>query len=190
MASGTVSEDRVIFSARVEIRAEMSAVFALVSDLRQKAPLNPNIQVIRIELEGGEPLRVGSVFYHRFRKKGKVFAYRTECIAMDAPRLFVIRSKTNPPFEVKAMLEPTLEGCRLTQEETLEVTPEMLDAFEPKSETARSLREGFTLLSRIPGLRQLPAEWRAQQRERVARQLTKELETWLEAIKAHLETHR
>ena len=60
--------DRLTFSASVWIRAEPERVFALVSDLRRKAGLNPNIQVIRVELESDEPVREGSVFFHRFQK--------------------------------------------------------------------------------------------------------------------------
>ena len=32
-------------------------MFAVMSDLRRKAFMNPNIQVIRVELEGEEPVR-------------------------------------------------------------------------------------------------------------------------------------
>ena len=52
---------RLTLSATVEIRAEAAEVFAVVNDLRRKARLNPNIQVIRVELEGEEPLREGSI---------------------------------------------------------------------------------------------------------------------------------
>jgi hypothetical protein len=48
----------------VEIQAEVAEVFNLVSDLRRKASLNPNIQVIRVELEGEGRIGEGSVFYH------------------------------------------------------------------------------------------------------------------------------
>lgn len=36
-------------TASVRVRADAGAVFAVVSDLRRKAALNPNIQVIRVE---------------------------------------------------------------------------------------------------------------------------------------------
>lgn len=182
--------DRLTFSASVAVRAEAEEVFTLVSDLRRKARLNPNIQVIGVELEGGEPLREGSVFHHKFRKGGRVLAYRTRCIRMVPPRLFETRSETEPPFEVRVSVEPTLEGCRLTQQETLEVGPELLDALEPGHPMEQAFRDALSLLSVLPGLRLFPAEWRAQQRDRLARRLTGELQAWLNAIKAQLEARQ
>lgn len=55
MGVGDVSECLTI-TASVRVRADAGAVFAVVSDLRGKAALNPNIQVIRqvIRVEGRE----------------------------------------------------------------------------------------------------------------------------------------
>jgi len=43
------------------------------------------------------------------------------------------------------------------------------------------------LLAFLPGPRQLGAHLRGLQRDRLARRLTRELQAWLDAIKAHLE---
>src|SRR5262245_10943346 len=181
------SGERLIFSATVEIRAEPAEVFAVVSDLRRKAQLNPNIQVIRVELEGEDPVREGSIFYHRFQRGTQILEYRSRCVRLVPPWLFESRSETDPPFEVRVTVHPTPAGCMLTQQETAEVTPELLDAFEPAPTKLSSLRDIMALFALFPGARPLGSELRAFQRERVIRRLTGELQSWLDAIRAHLE---
>jgi hypothetical protein len=181
--------ERLRFSASVEVRAEAEAVFAVVSDLRRKARLNPNIQVIRVELEGDEPIREGSVFSHRFQRGTRIVEYRSRCVGCVPPRLFQSRSETEPPFEVRVTVEPTARGCRLTQEETVEATPELLDALEPPPAGPGRLREVLRWLVLFPAGRGLGAEIRRVQRERVAGRLAGELRAWLEAIREHVERH-
>ena len=171
----------------MEIHAGTTDVFAVVSDLRRKARLNPNIEVIRVELEGGEPVREGSVFFHRFQKGRRIVEYRSRCVRCVPPRLFESRGETDPPFDVRVTVEPTPEGCRLTQQEVLEAPPEALDALEAGPVGERKFRDILRLLPIFPVARQLGSELRALQRERVARQLGAELEAWLEAIRANVE---
>lgn len=179
--------DRLTFSASVWVRAGPDRVFALVSDLRRKAALNPNIQVIRVELEGEEPIREGSVFYHRFQKGQRIVEYRSRCVRFAPPRLFESRGETDPPFEVRVTVEPAPGGCRLTQQETVEVTPALLDALAPRGAGERAFRDVVSLLAFFPAMRQLGAELRSHQLDGTARTLTTELQAWLDAIKAHLE---
>lgn len=181
------SLDRLSFSASVEIRAGPGQVFDLVSDLRQKAALNSHVKVIRVEIEEGESIRPGTVFRSRLQKGRRIFEYRSRCVRMERPYLLETRSDTDPPFQVRVILEPTLEGCRLTQEETLEVTPELLNALEPVSAEGRTFRDVMELLAFFPGLRHLGLELQTYQRERLARRLTAELQAWLDAIKGHIE---
>ena len=182
---GIVS-DRLTFSASVEVRAEATEVFALVSDLRLKARLNPHIRVIRVELLGDEPVREGSVFYHRFQRGQRIVEYRSRCVRCEPPRLFESRGETDPPFGVRVTVEPTSGGCRLTQEEVLHVTADMLDALEPPPR-ARTLPDIVRWLPLFPSGRLLASELRALERERVARRLAGEMQVWLEAIRAHVE---
>ena len=179
--------ERLIFSATVEIQVQPMEVFALVSDLRRKAKLNPNIQVIRVELEGGEPVREGSVFYHRFHKGTRIMEYRSRCVRLVPPWLFESRSETDPPFEVRVTVDRTAAGCRLIQQEEIEVTPELLDAFEPAPTKLPSFRDIITLFALFPSARPLESELRAFQHERVTKKLSGELQSWLDAIRAHLE---
>jgi Polyketide cyclase / dehydrase and lipid transport len=187
MRGARKTDERLIFSATVEIKAEPAEVFAVVSDLRRKALLNPNIQVIRVELEGEEPVREGSVFYHRFQRGTRILEYRSRCVRLVFPRLFESRSETDPPFEVRVTVDPTPAGCRLTQEETADVTPELLDAFEPAPTKLPSFRDILTLFALFPSARPLESELRAFQHERVTKKLTGELQSWLDTIRAHLE---
>ncbi len=182
--------DRLTLSASVKVRVEAAEAFAVVSDLRRKARLNPNIEVIRVELEGGEPVREGSVFYHRFRKGSRIVEYRSRCVRFEPQRLFVTRGETAPPFEVRVTVEPGPEGCRLTQEETVEATPALLDALEPELAAGTGLGEMLRWLLYFPGGRRLGAELRAHQRDRLVRRLEQELTRWLEAIREHLEAGR
>lgn len=178
--------DGLTFSATVWVRAEPERVFALVSDLRRKAALNPNIRVIRVELEGEEPIREGSVFYHRFQKGTRIFEYRSRCVRCIPPQLFESRGETAPPFEVKVTVEPAPDGCRLIQQEAVEVSPELLDVLEP-SAGGQTWQDIVRLLALVPGVRQLGSELWHHQRERLVKTLTGELQAWLDAIKTHLE---
>jgi Polyketide cyclase / dehydrase and lipid transport len=181
------SARRLIFSAAVEIRAAPAEVFAVVSDLRRKAPLNPNIQVIRVELEGEEPVWEGSVFYHRFHRGARIMEYRSRCVRLVAPWLVENRSETDPPFIVRVTVEPIPTGCRLIQQEEAEVTPELLDALEPPTNEVRTFQDIVNLFALFPSARPLGVEIRAFQCERVARTLAGELQSWLDGIRAHLE---
>jgi hypothetical protein len=84
-------------------------------------------------------------------------------------------------------VEPTGSGCRLTQREEVEVTPDVLDALEASGTQSGLFREVSRLLRFFPGARQLESEILAHQREQLKRRLARELQAWLEAIKAHLE---
>ena len=179
--------DRLTFSASLPVCAPAAEVFAVVSDLRRKARLNPNIRVIRVELEGGEPVREGSVFYHRFQKGKRILEYRSRCVRCEPPRLFETRGLADSLFEVRVTVEPLTEGCRLTQEETVEVTPEGLDVLDPAPVSGQTFGDAMKLLMLFPSARPLGAELRAHQRERVARRLAGELESWLDEIRQHLE---
>lgn len=159
----------------------------MISDLRRKAALNSSLKVIRVEIEGGEPVQEGTIFYHRLQKGPRIFEYRSRCERMVPPHLFVSRSQTDPPFEVVVTVESAPEGCRLTQEETVAITPGLLDTLEPVSAAERTLR-GARLFMGMTFFRHLESDVRRIQRERLVKRLRSELQAWLDAIKADLET--
>jgi hypothetical protein len=163
-------------------------VFALVSDLRRKAALNPNVEVLQIEVESGEPIRGGSIFYSRLRKGRRIIEYRSRCVRFEPPYAYEGRSETDQPFEVKVRVRPAKGGSWLTQEEGVEVSQSVLDAMEPLSAPERAFRDVVSVLSFLPVVRPLLAELEGLQRRRLAARLTAELQAWLDAIKAYLET--
>ena len=95
--------------------------------------------------------------------------------------------ETDPPFEVRVTVEATPAGSRLTQQETLEVPAEALDALDAGPARARTFGDVLRLLALFPSARPLSSELRALQRLGVQGQLARELSVWLEAIRAHLE---
>jgi hypothetical protein len=178
--------DRVVFAASVEVRTSPERAFSLVSDLRDKARLNPSAEVLHVALLGGGPVREGSVFHSRLRRGRQIVEYRTRCVRCEPPRRYWTSSETDPPFHVRVAVDPRPGGCRITQEEELAVTPAMLDTLEPPP-GPRGFAEALAAMALVPGLRPLDGHVRAMQRERVARRLAAELAAWLEAIRAHLE---
>lgn len=178
--------DRLVVRASVEVRAAPAAVFAVVSDLRRKAALNPNLHVIRVELLGEEPIREGSIFYHRFQTGRRILEYRARVIRLVPPWLYVSRGETEPPFEVHVTVDPRADGCRLTQRELVPVTPGLVQAVGLSPGTP-PVRDALGLLAFFPWGRRLGSELWAHQREQLVRRLTGELRAWLDAIRAHLE---
>jgi hypothetical protein len=170
----------------VDVGATPERAFEVMSDLREKAPLNPNARSIRVELLGGEPVREGSVFAHRLQRGRQVMEYRTRCVRHDPPRRYWSRSETDPPFEVRVTVDPLAGGCRVTQEERLEVSAAVMDTLEPPPGPS-GLHEAFRWMALFPALRPLDGHLRALQRDRITRRFTAELSAWLAAIKAHLE---
>jgi hypothetical protein len=84
-------------------------------------------------------------------------------------------------------MEPIPTGCRLTQQEEVEVTPELLDALEAQTTEMRTFRDVVNLFALFPSARPLGVEIRALQCERVTKKLAGELQSWLDSIRAHLE---
>lgn len=178
--------DPLVFAASVEVGVSPERAFQVVSDLREKARLDPNAELLHAALLGGEPVREGSVFHSRARRGRHIVEYRTRCVRCEPPRRFWTSSETDPPLHVRVAVDPRPGGCRITQEEELAVTPAALDALDPPP-GPRGFAEALAAMALVPGLRPLDGHVRAMQRERVARRLTGELSAWLDAIRAHLE---
>lgn len=182
--------NRLAFSASVWVSAEPAAVFSIVSDVRKKAALNPSVKVLHVEVESGEPIREGSIIYSRLQRGKRIVEYRSRCVRLDPPYVYEGRSESDPPFEVKVRVRPTQGGAWLTQEESVEVGRSVLDAMEPLSPPERAFREVVSFFSFLPVVRPLLAELEGLQRRRLGARLTAELQEWLDAIKAHLESAR
>lgn len=178
--------EALVFAAQVDVRTAPTRAFRVVSDLREKARLNPNVEVIHVQLLGGEPVREGSVFLNRLRRGRRIVEYESRCIVCEPPRRYWSRSVTDPPFEVRVTVDARPGGCRIIQEERLPVTPALLDALEPPP-GPRGFAEALASMAMVPALRPLDGHVRDLQRERLARRFTAELSAWLEAIRRHLE---
>lgn len=178
--------DPLVFAASVDVGVAPQRAFQLVSDLREKARLNPSVEVLHVALLGGEPVREGSVFHHRLRRGHRVVEYTSRCVAYEPPRRCWNRSETDPPFEVRVSVEPAADGCRITQEERLPVTAALLDALAPPP-GPRGFAQAVASMALVPALRPLDGHVRAMQRERVRQRFTAELSAWLQAIRTHLE---
>ena len=185
--AGEAAARPLVVEASVEIGAAPEQAFALMSDLRAKARLHPGLRVIRVEPEGEEPVREGSVFYHRAQRGQRLIEYRSRCVRHEPPRRYWSRSETDPPFEVRVAVEPVAGGCRVTQQERLWVSGELLDALEPPP-GPQGFREALAWMALFPTLGPLGGHVRDLQRQRIAARLGAELAGWLAAIKAHLET--
>jgi Polyketide cyclase / dehydrase and lipid transport len=173
----------------VEIAAPPSTVFAFVSDADAKARLNPFVQVIRIERETPGPLREDSLTYFRLQKGKRIFEYRTRCRRFEADRLLENQAELPTLFRVRVEVEPIPGGTRLTQQEECEVTLEMLEGL-PVSRRAERAWQAIKLLNlAFPGLgREAYSVILLERAEALRTALRRELWTWLQAVKQHLET--
>lgn len=178
----------VTVAETVEVAAPPSKVFALVSDAEVKARLNPYVQVIRIERETPGPLREGSVTFFRLQKGKRIFEYRTRCRRFEADRLLENQAELSTLFQVRVEVEAMPGGTRLTQQERCEVRLEMLEGL-PVSRRAERAWQAVKLLNlALPSLgREAYSVILRERADALRSSLRRELWTWLQAIKRHIE---
>jgi len=173
----------------VEIGAPPSAVFALVSDPLAKAKLNPFAQVIRIEREDHGPLRQGSVTFFRLQKGTRIFEYRMRCVRLEPGRLIESRAELTNLFTVRVEVEPAPGGSRLTQSEECEVSPHMLEGLSATRRADHAWRLMKTLYFFLPELaHETFAVIFRERADSLRASMQRELQGWLLAIKAHVES--
>jgi len=178
----------VVVSRHVHIDAPVERVFALMADPAARARLNPVTQPIRVEIEDGGPLRAGSTIHFRMQTSNRIVDYRTRVREFEQNRLIVSLSETAVPFEIRIETVSENGGTRLTQTESFEPTDEMLREALPEDETGAIMRVAYqlALLLDLDTARRI----RARQEEALAQKLGRNLERWLEAIRAHLEKQK
>ncbi len=175
-------------SAAVEIEAHPAAVFALVSDANSKAELNPFIRVIRIEREDHGPLRQGSVTIYRLQKGTQIFEYRMRCVRLEPGRLIESKAELPNLFTVRVEIEPAPGGSRLTQSEECEVLPQMLEDLPVTHRAENAWRFMKILTFFLPELAHETFTVILRERTDSLRvSMQRELQGWLQAIKAHVE---
>lgn len=176
-------------AATVEIGAPPAAVFALVSDANAKARLNPFTQVIRIEQEDDGPLRQGSVTFFRLQKETRIFEYRMRCVRFEPGRLIESKAELPNLFTVRVEVEAAPGGSRLRQSEECEVSPHMLEDLSVTRRAERAWRFMKTLNFFLPELAHETFTVILRERADSLRlSMQRELQGWLQAIKAHVES--
>ncbi len=174
-----------IVTRTVLIEAPLARVFALVTDPAARARLNPDATPIETEVEGGGPLKVGSICHFRVVYGQRVLDYRMRVTEFVANRRVVSVSDTAVPFETRVELEPENGGTRLTQTERFEPSDEMLNRALPETKSGALLRLIYRLL-----LIEHPdgaVSLRERQEQALMDSLGARLGAWLAAIKRHLE---
>lgn len=175
----------VVVSRSVHIAASVERVFALMADPAARSRLSPHAQPIRVEIEEGGPLRLGSVCHFRMQLGNRIVDYHTRVREFEPNRLIVSVSDTNIPFEIRIETVPEDGGTRLTQTESFDPDDETLRTHLPHDINTAVLRFAYAVALL------LDAEWarrlRRQQEELVEEALGRRLERWLAAIKHALE---
>lgn len=175
----------VVVSRSIHVNAPVERVFALMADPAARSALSPHARPIRVEIEGGAPLRAGSVCHFRLQTGKHIVDYRTRVREFIPKRLIVSVSDTAVPFEIHLETRPEGDGTRLTQTEQFEPTDEMLRQALPPTLTNLVLERICWLLPFLDP--DYAARLRREREEIMAERLGENLERWLAAIKRQLE---
>ena len=175
----------VLVSRSIRINAPTERVFAFVSDPAARCEVAPDTRPIRVEIEGGGPLKVGSVCHFRLQAGARIVDYRTHVKEFEPPRHIVSVSDSAVPFTIRIETEPHDGGTCLTQTETFEPTEAILEKALPRTPANKALKLAY-LMTLF-----LDPDWarsvRKQREEALARLLEPRLDQWLSAIKHRLE---
>jgi uncharacterized protein YndB with AHSA1/START domain len=176
----------VVVSRSIHIAAPVERVFALMADPAARAALNPFAVPIRVEVENGAPLHLGSVCHYRLQMGSRIVDYRSRIAEFEPNRLIVSESDAEVPFSIRVEIVPDGRGgAWMRQVERFEPTDEMLRGAIPPTtlNTALRLAYGLALYLDLDAARWL----RGRLEDALAQKLGDNLERWLEAIRAHLE---
>lgn len=175
----------MLVARNLDIAASTERVWALVTDPRRRAALNPAIRVIEVVIDGGGALQRGSTTRYRLEIGGRVVEYRTRVLEFSANHRLVTRSDSGVPFETTLELTPLASGTRLSHSERLEPTAGMIQRAIDQLGAGRGLgwRERLTLW--LDGDASERLRDRALEHLEVSLGVT--LDQWLAAIRGDLE---
>jgi len=160
-------------------------VFAFITDFAARARLNPLVVPIRVEIESGVPLQLGSICHFRLQSGNRVLDYRSRVTEYIPNRKIVTHSDTAVPFEICLETEPEHGGCRYTHTEQFEPSEAMLQEVPLPDSGKRFMAWLDTILL---FLEPNAAERLRDQRETALRaRLQENLLNWQAAIRRHLE---
>jgi hypothetical protein len=167
----------------IDIKAEPAKVFALVTDVARKAEIDPNTRVLGVSQETEGPVGLGTVFHYRLVIEGKIADYRSTCTAFESGRMIETVSDSQPPFKIRVAVEPTTDGCRLTQEEAFSLPVIRVPVPQARGWLGNCFR---LLFGDKEFLIQGPAVV-TREEARIQQRLQTRLARWLVAIKASIE---
>jgi len=176
----------VVVSRSIHIRAPVERVFALMADPAARAALNPFATPIRVEVEDGAPLHLGSICHYRLHVGDRIVDYRSRVIGYQPHRLIVSESESAVPFTIQVEILPDGRGgAWMRQVERFEPSEEMLRSAIPPSAFNAALRlaYGLALYLDLDAARGL----RSRLEDVLGQTLSANLARWLDAIRTHLE---
>ncbi|BAV34743.1 hypothetical protein SCL_2466 [Sulfuricaulis limicola] len=176
----------IAVSRNIFIEAPVERVFALMADPAARGALAPHAKPIQIEIEGGAPLRVGSVCHFRLQLDHRIVDYHTRVSEFAPNRLIVSVSDTAVPFRIRLETRPEHGGTRLTHSEAFEPTDEMLRQALPPTLANTVLEKICWMLPFLDP--DYAARVQGEREEALANRLGGNLERWLAAIKRRLES--
>lgn len=170
----------------IDIAATGERVWALVTDPRRRAALNPAVRVIAVEIEGGGPLQRDSATRYRLEIGGQMMEYRTRVLEFVPNRRLVTYSDSAVPFETALELSPLPSGTRLSHSERLEPTAGMIQHAIDQIAGGRDVGVVERMALWLDG----DASERLRDRalEHLESSLGVTLDRWLAAIRDDLET--
>lgn len=175
----------VVVSRSIHVHAPVERVFAFMADPGARTRVNPLVSAGSAEVEGGGSIQVGSILHFRFFAHGRWVEYQATVREFAPHRRIVSLAQAAVPFEV--CIETTTEGdgTRLTQTERFEPTDAMLDDAIPEEAGNAAIKLAQRLYLFFDTDKAL--ELRARQEQSLAHRLANNMDSWLMAIKRHLE---
>ena len=175
----------MLVTRNIDIAATPERVWALVTDPRRRAALNPAIRVIEVEIEGGGPLHRDSATRYRLEIGGQMMEYRTRVLEFVPNRRLVTYSDSAVPFETALELSPLPSGTRLSHSERLEPTADMIQRAIDQIADGRDVGVAERMALWLDG--DASERLRDSAVERLEKSLGDTLDQWLAAIRNDLE---
>ena len=176
----------IVVSRSIHIRAPVERVFALMADPVARSALSPHALPLLVEIEGGGPLRMGSVCHFRLQTNDRILDYRMRVRELIPSQRIVSISDSEVPFEVTLETVADRDGTRLTQTERFEPTEEMLQRALRQTPSSAAMEKIYQWLPFLDP--EYATRVRHGREQMLAQQLEGNMEQWLAAIKQHLET--
>jgi len=176
----------IVVSRSIHIRASIERVFALMADPAARSALSPHTRPLAVRIEGGGPLRAGSVCHFRLTMNDRILDYRMRVREFAPNQRIVSISDSEVPFEITLETTADHDGTRLTQTERFEPTEEMLSQALPQTSSSAAMEKIYRWLPFLDP--EYAARVHRGREQMLAQQLEGNLEQWLTAIKQYLET--